>query len=145
VLPPNLLAPAALLSFLALLPGCTLIGLGIGAAVPMHQEVELQQASSLPAGSDVDVLLSPTSSSGDPVRIAGRLQSVNDDSLRLSPARFFRTPRRVPLSRVRELRVVSGSYWLPGLVTGAVIDTVLTALVVHAFQQPWWSSPSNGE
>lgn len=136
---PSLLACVLAALALAFLSGCSVIGLCVGAAVPMYKPVEPAHAESIPPGTDVEIEASAPRS-GDPTEhVTGKLASVDGGHLSVvSPDDNH--VHDVRLGRVRELNAKTASYWPVGLFAGALIDVVVVALAVTAYQK-WESTP----
>ena len=109
------------------LEGCSLIGLGIGAATPRYQELPRRAAANadeLPKGEVVEI----TAVTGlGQEQIDGSVEGVRDGKLLVDSGYGTRT---IPLDHVMTVRVREGSYWAAGLAAGAVIDAVVLPCVV---------------
>lgn len=107
------LALFALVMLLDTASGCTLVGLGIGAAVPRYEP-----------GSPAE---------GDRIRVGeveGRYEGVRGDDLVVTTDGG---PRRIAKREAGAVEVAKGSSWKTGLVVGGFIDAVLlTTLIATA-------------
>jgi hypothetical protein len=109
---------------LTLLPRCcSLIGFGVGNAIPQR---EIVAPESIPRDSEVELKLNSTTTRA----LDGTVVEVRGDYLfvRLDTDHSLRT---IPMSSVQESRRTVGSYWLPGLITGIILDAILTAVTVE--------------
>jgi len=118
---------AVVLAASFVLEGCSLIGMGIGAAVPRYQDMPYRATTTpdeLPMGRDVEV----TAVTGlGQEQIDGAIDSVHDGKLVVDSGYG---PRTISLDHVRTIRLRDGSYWATGLVMGAVVDAVVLACIV---------------
>ncbi|MBS2017458.1 MAG: hypothetical protein JST00_31535 [Deltaproteobacteria bacterium] len=129
---------------LSVCTGCSLIGVGIGSAIPKkstYGESEpagpaLQRAverESLTPGDEVIVEMKPESrpigppappqESAKPPEITGRFRAIDGESLLLAGEHTTET-QRVPLPLVDVAHVKHSSYWSAGLAIGALFDSI---------------------
>jgi hypothetical protein len=115
--------------------GCSLIGAGIGSAVPRY---EARSWRELHVDDEVRVDLLRPPNAGDVLprgsgdHVDGRYAGTHDGMLRLT-VDGLAEPREIPLTEIGAVRIRDGSHWAAGLIAGGVVDaTVLTLAVIAA-------------
>ena len=129
--------------------GCTLVGLGIGAAIPKKTTYEVSEGEpigetlraaavreDLEVGDDMDVTVQPAPAApeiGPPIAVriprvvSGRFHSLDPSRLRLDGEDYF---AEVPLERIEKVRVAHGSHWLGGMFFGLACDGVVASVAL---------------
>jgi hypothetical protein len=124
--------------FVAALTGCSLLGAGIGSAVPRYEEAPAA-ARTLHVGDEIRVVLFEPASGRDSLpragggEIDGRYAGIHDGMLEVTVDGMVE-PRQIPLTDVMEIRTRKGSYWLAGLATGAFVDAALVTFVLVSIE-----------
>jgi hypothetical protein len=113
-------------------PGCTLIGAGIGAAIPRASDTETpMRVEAVPPGSDVSVVYyRPFDERGGGfLRIDGTYRGVDDGKaiVERGDKSYW-----IPVNRIQETRArpLTSSYSSEGALAGGVIDLALVAYLV---------------
>ena len=107
--------------------GCTVIGLGIGAAVPDYERVPPSRVQGLQPGTELRLTRrgprerSPTTS--------GTLESVDPQAIVLEN-HDHRRAGKMPLHDVGRVQRRADSYALEGMLIGLILDLVVVAVVV---------------
>lgn len=133
---------AALATSAPLAIGCSLIGAGIGSAVPRYETVDARRRVEL--GEDLRVVLLRPHRADDLMprdgggHVDGRYAGIHDGVLSLT-VDGQAEPREIPLTDVAELRVRQGSYWTTGLVIGGAVDATFIVVALVAASQ-WENS-----
>jgi hypothetical protein len=114
------------LVLLATLPGCTFIGLGIGAATPKHEqgEVSPDELDSVAIGTPVEVDYAPP---GAIMRSAkGPIVARSADVIEIPEVLLPEANLRIPRSQIQYVRAdkQTGSYWATGLLVGLGLDVI---------------------
>lgn len=133
--------------------GCTLVGLGIGAAIPKKTTYGVSEGQpigetlraaavreDLEVGDDMDVTVQPAPATppeapdiGPPIAVriprvvSGRFHSLDPSRLRLDGEDYF---AEVPLERIEKVRVAHGSHWLGGMFFGLACDGVVASVAL---------------
>lgn len=123
--------------------GCTLVGFGIGSAVPrQHAELAPPQATSISPGTEVDVVMlaepNGSQSPSEDVRVVhGTYRGLRRDRMIIdSTVHDDRTGRasisesEVPLSSIRTIKIGRSSYALEGTLVGLGLDVVAVVATV---------------
>lgn len=107
------------------LSGCGLVGLGIGAAIPKYERVRAD--SPLDRGTRVELRTAPH---GEWTK--ARYESSGERALTIDTDDGWRD---VPLEEVKEMRIQRGTYWLPGMLFGGLLDIAVIGAI--ATTRPW--------
>jgi hypothetical protein len=119
------------------LEGCTVLGLGVGSSMPKYRPVALESAPALPERTEVEIETTDSlqvGASGPYMRfpriVDGQAAGVLRGDIILEHRAFPSVVTRIPLEKVKVLRVQEGSYWAEGLGVGAVVDVVATVTIL---------------
>jgi len=112
--------------------GCTLIGMGVGAAIPRASETETpMQVEAVPPGSDVTVVYyRPVDERGGGyMQVAGTYRGTDDGK---AIVEHGDKSYLIPVSRIQETRArpYTSNYWREGAIAGGIIDLSVVAYVV---------------
>lgn len=143
------------LGMLSACSGCTLIGLGVGSAIPKKTTYgarepigpALDQAiadAEVAVGDHMDITTRPSPALppeppapeiGPPIAVqvprvvSGRLHSIDPHILRVDGDDYF---AEIPRERIETVRVSHGSLWLPMMLMGLAFDTAAASLSLWA-------------
>ena len=132
------------LAMTPILGGCSLVGAGIGSAVPRYETAT--PTRSLHLDEEIRVVLyrrsSPNESNepndvvprGGGERVDGRYAGIRSGVLSVYVEGRVE-PREIPLTEISEIRVRNGTYWATGLIAGGAVDATLLTLVIVAVTQ----------
>ena len=133
--------------------GCTLIGLGVGSAIPKKTTYgarepvgpALDQAvadAEVVVGDEMEITTRPPAglppeppAIGPPIAVqvprvvSGRLHSIDPRMLRVDGDDYF---AEIPRERIETVRVSHGSLWLPMMLMGLAFDTAAASLSLWA-------------
>jgi hypothetical protein len=107
-----------LLSLALALPGCTLIGLGIGSSFK-KMDARPVVPQSVRCGDTVEIV--SQDSMGTHV-VAGTYEGCAGGELIVESETGI---ARIPVAQAQVLRIQTGTYWLEGMVPGVVVDTIV--------------------
>lgn len=129
------LRPALTLVACVALPGCTLIGAGIGSAQPRWEsegDVEAPQRDLY--GNEVRLETRERHVRGTFVGLGD--ETVGGKRVRVIVLDTSEGQQRIPLSDASQVEVKTGSFVVEGALIGAVIDVVLVVAVVSVASDP---------
>jgi hypothetical protein len=135
----RLLLISAVAASCAALGGCTLVGAGIGSAVPRYERTT-NRTRPIDLGEEIRVVLLRSPSASDILprdgggHVDGRYAGIHEGLLAVTIDGRVE-PREIPLTDVDEVRVRDGSYWLTGLIVGGSVDATLIVLAAVAASQ----------